>query len=92
MTRLPLARRAIFEMIGVILLTPLLDILAGTVVEPRISRFQLFPALLAIIPPLVSERRSPRGNPLVPPVLQAPPGCAVRLERCPSPLPSSTRR
>ena len=55
MTRLPQARRAIVEMTGVILLTPPLDILAGTVVEPRISRFALFPALLAIIPPLVSN-------------------------------------
>jgi mgtE-like transporter len=55
MTRLPQARRAIVEMTGVILLTPPLDILAGTVVQPRISRFALFPALLAIIPPLVSN-------------------------------------
>ena len=54
-TRLPQARRAIVEMTGVILLTPPLDILAGTVVQPRISRFALFPALLAIIPPLVSN-------------------------------------
>jgi mgtE-like transporter len=55
LTDLPLARRAIFEMTGVILLTPLLDILAGTVVEPRIARFALFPGLLVIIPPLVSN-------------------------------------
>jgi mgtE-like transporter len=55
MTRLPLARRAIYEMVGVIVLTPILDILAGTVVEPRLDRFQLFPALLVIIPPLVSD-------------------------------------
>src|SRR5262249_32480191 len=43
LTDLKLARRAIFEMTGVILLTPLLDILAGTVVEPRIERFTAFP-------------------------------------------------
>jgi len=55
MTRLPLARRAIYEMVGVIVLTPILDVLAGTVVEPRLDRFQLFPALLVIIPPLVSD-------------------------------------
>jgi mgtE-like transporter len=55
MTKLTLARRAIYEMIGVIVLTPILDILAGTVVEPRLERFQLFPALLVIIPPLVSD-------------------------------------
>lgn len=55
LTDLPLARRAIFEMLGVILLTPLLDVLAGTVVEPRIGRFAMFPGLLVIIPPLVSN-------------------------------------
>jgi mgtE-like transporter len=55
LTDLPLARRATLEMTGVILLTPLLDIMAGTVVEPRIDRFAAFPALLAIIPPLVSN-------------------------------------
>src|SRR5262249_34921225 len=52
---LELARRAIFEMTGVILLTPLLDILAGTVVQPRIEHFTAFPGLLVIIPPLVSN-------------------------------------
>jgi len=55
MTDLPLARRAILEMTGVIVLTPILDILAGTVVEPRIARFATYPALLVIIPPLVSN-------------------------------------
>jgi len=55
LTDLPLARRAILEMAAVILLTPLLDILAGTVVEPRLHRFALFTGLLVIIPPLVSD-------------------------------------
>jgi mgtE-like transporter len=55
LTDLKMARRAIFEMTGVILLTPLLDILAGTVVQPRIDHFAAFPALLVIIPPLVSN-------------------------------------
>jgi mgtE-like transporter len=55
LTDLPLARRAILEMVGVIVLTPLLDILAGTVVEQRLVRFTTFPALLAIIAPLVSD-------------------------------------
>jgi mgtE-like transporter len=56
LTDLPLARRAILEMTGVILFTPLLDILAGTAVEPRIGRvFAAFPGLLVIIPPLVSN-------------------------------------
>lgn len=55
LTDLPLARRAILEMVAVILLTPLLDIMAGAVVEPRLERFHVFPALIVIIPPLVSD-------------------------------------
>src|SRR5207249_2752308 len=55
LSKLALARRAILEMTGVILLTPLFDIAAGTVVEPRIDRFAVYPALLVIIPPLVSN-------------------------------------
>jgi mgtE-like transporter len=55
LTDLPLARRAILEMVGVIVLTPLLDIAAGTLVEPRIDRFHVYPGLLVIIPPLVSN-------------------------------------
>jgi len=42
-------------MIGVIVLTPLLDILAGTAVEPQLDNFRTYPALLAIIAPLVSD-------------------------------------
>jgi mgtE-like transporter len=55
LTDLPLARRAILEMTAVILLTPLLDILAGTVIEARLDRFLLYPGLLIIVPPLVSD-------------------------------------
>jgi mgtE-like transporter len=55
LTDLPLARRAIVEMVGVILFTPVLDILAGTAVEPHLRSFQTYPALLAIIAPLVSD-------------------------------------
>jgi mgtE-like transporter len=55
LTDLPLARRALLEMIAVILLTPLLDILAGTAVEPQLGRFAVFTALLVVIPPLVSD-------------------------------------
>jgi mgtE-like transporter len=50
-----MARRAILEMTGVILLTPLFDIAAGTLVQPHIKRFAASPALLAILPPLVSN-------------------------------------
>ncbi|HCP61743.1 MAG TPA: hypothetical protein DIU14_04625 [Actinobacteria bacterium] len=55
MTDLKMARRAIIEMTGVIVLTPLLDVLAGTVVQHRVEQLAQFPALLVIIPPLVSN-------------------------------------
>jgi mgtE-like transporter len=55
LTDLPIARRAILEMTAVILLTPLLDILAGTVVEARLDHFLAYPGLLIIVPPLVSD-------------------------------------
>jgi mgtE-like transporter len=55
LTDLPLARRAIVEMTAVILLTPLLDILAGTVIEKRLDTFLALPGLLVIVPPLVSD-------------------------------------
>jgi len=53
-TDLPLARRAMAEMALIVLLTPLLDILAGTVIEARLARFVALPGLLVIIPPLIS--------------------------------------
>ena len=53
-TNLRLARRVLVEMMGVVLLTPLLDILAGTVLEPRLHRFEQFPALLVLVPPFVA--------------------------------------
>jgi mgtE-like transporter len=54
LTDLRLARRVYFEMIAVVLLTPLLDILAGTILEPRLGRFVEFPALLVLVPPFVA--------------------------------------
>ncbi len=54
LTDLKPVRRALLEMVGVILLTPIIDILAGTVVEPRLGRFHEYRGLLVIIPPLVS--------------------------------------
>jgi mgtE-like transporter len=53
-TDLPLARRAMAEMALIVILTPLLDILAGTVIEARLARFVALPGLLIIIPPLIS--------------------------------------
>jgi mgtE-like transporter len=54
-TDLALARRIQLEMAAVILLTPLLDILAGTAVASKLDRFIALPGLLVIVPPLVSN-------------------------------------
>jgi mgtE-like transporter len=54
LTDLPLARRVLIEMAAVIVLTPMLDVLAGTVVEARLDRFVAFPALLVLVPPFVA--------------------------------------
>jgi len=54
-TDLVMARRIQLEMAAVILLTPLLDILAGTAVESKLDRFLALPGLLVIVPPLVSN-------------------------------------
>jgi len=55
LTDLPMARRIQLEMAAVIVLTPILDILAGTAVESRLDRFIALPGLLVIVPPLVSN-------------------------------------
>jgi len=55
LTELAMARRIQFEMATVILLTPILDILAGTAVESHLARFVALPGLLVIVPPLVSN-------------------------------------
>jgi mgtE-like transporter len=60
-TDLPLARRILLEMAAVVALTPLLDILAGTLVEARLERFIAFPGLLVLIPPFVANAGSLGG-------------------------------
>jgi mgtE-like transporter len=55
LTDLVAARRIQLEMAAVIVLTPILDILAGTAVESRLDRFIALPGLLVIVPPLVSN-------------------------------------
>src|SRR5437867_7862275 len=55
LTDLSIARRIQLEMAAVIILTPLLDILAGTAVESRLDRFVALPGLLVVVPPLVSN-------------------------------------
>ena len=48
-------RRIVVEMTAVILLTPILDILAGTLLQARQEQLVAVPVLLALIPPFVSQ-------------------------------------
>ena len=61
LTDLPIARRVFLEMIAVIMLTPVLDILAGTVIEARLDRFTELPGLLLLVPPFVASAGSLGG-------------------------------
>ena len=61
LTDLPIARRVFVEMAAVIVLTPILDILAGTVVEARLERFTALPGLLLLVPPFVATAGSLGG-------------------------------
>ena len=51
----PAVRRVALEMVGVIALTPLLDILAGALLEARSPGLLAMPGLLILIPPFVSQ-------------------------------------
>lgn len=48
-------RRIVVDMTAVILLTPILDILAGTLLRARQEELVAVPVLLALIPPFVSQ-------------------------------------
>jgi mgtE-like transporter len=48
-------RRIVLEMTATILLTPILDVLAGTLLRAREDQLLLVPVLLALIPPFVSQ-------------------------------------
>ena len=48
-------RRILIEMTGVLALSPLLDILAGALLEARLGTLVLVPAFLILIPPFVSQ-------------------------------------
>jgi mgtE-like transporter len=61
LTDLPIAKRAFIEMAAVIMLTPLLDILAGTVIEARLHQFAALPALLLLVPSFVASAGSLGG-------------------------------
>jgi mgtE-like transporter len=54
-TRLPDARRAIRELMPVLIGTGCMSLLAGVVVESRVDKFITFPAFLVLIPPLLSD-------------------------------------
>lgn len=54
-TRSTAVRRIVLEMTAVILLTPLLDILAGALLQAREPALAFVPALYLLIPPFVSQ-------------------------------------
>jgi mgtE-like transporter len=51
----PSIRRTLLEMTGVLLLVPILDVLAGTLLESQSERFFRYPGLLILVPPLISQ-------------------------------------
>jgi mgtE-like transporter len=61
LTDLLQARRILLEMTLVVVLTPVLDILAGTVLQARLDRFSAFPGLLVLVPPFVAAAGSLGG-------------------------------
>jgi mgtE-like transporter len=61
LTDLPIARRVFLEMLAVIILTPILDILAGTVIEARLEQFTALPGLLLLVPSFVASAGSLGG-------------------------------
>jgi mgtE-like transporter len=54
-TRVPGVRRIIGEMAAVIILTPILDILAGALLQARSADLLASPAVLLMVPPFVSQ-------------------------------------
>lgn len=54
-TRLPEARRAVRESLPIVVATGTISLLAGVVVESRIERFLSYPALLVLVPALMSN-------------------------------------
>jgi len=51
----PGVRRILLEMLGVIVLVPILDVLAGVVLDAQSRRFAAFGGLLMVIPPFMSQ-------------------------------------
>jgi mgtE-like transporter len=51
----PSIRRMMLEMTGVLLLVPILDVLAGTLLQSQSARFFRYPGLLILVPPFISQ-------------------------------------
>src|SRR3954466_1237934 len=51
----PFVRRILLEMTATILLTPILDVMAGSLLRANELRLAMVPILLAVIPPFVSQ-------------------------------------
>jgi mgtE-like transporter len=51
----PTIGRTLLEMTGVLAIVPILDVLAGTLLESQSERFFRYPGLLILIPPLISQ-------------------------------------
>jgi mgtE-like transporter len=51
----PTVRRTLFEMAGVIVVVPILDIFAGALLETRQASLSAVPAVLIVIPPFISQ-------------------------------------
>jgi mgtE-like transporter len=54
-THLPVARRVIRESLPILLVAGVVDVLAGLVVQARISEFAALPALLMLLPPILGN-------------------------------------
>jgi mgtE-like transporter len=55
LNRDPATRRIVLEMTGVILFTPVLDVLAGALLRAREPQLLLVPVVLLLVPPFVSQ-------------------------------------
>ncbi|MEX1047474.1 MAG: magnesium transporter [Actinomycetota bacterium] len=54
-TQVAQVRRILIEMTAVVILTPMLDIAAGLVLQARLDKIAVIPGLLIIVPPFVSQ-------------------------------------
>ena len=57
----PIVRRIVRESMGVLFAAGLIDLLAGTVVDVRLSKFLAVPALLILVPPFLEDTNALAG-------------------------------